>query len=485
LLLLWALTIGAMRTTNTWDVPPHLLVALGALAIAQFGRAGRFRWRSIGVVLLQFAILFALSWSLLYRPFWASYGSFYESIALWPGTRTPIWAYLVVHGLLLFVIATYLVVRAAGRGGGQRPDPWLRRLGLSLRYQRRGRRLRQVARLVGMRGLPVDGWIWLLLGFFVLLLLFLAIPGLIPFTEPHEAFAASGDFAYRGLAVFVLGLPLGLIGLLLLLRRDSTPTERFWTYLVLLGLAMSLGVEVIVLQGDIGRMNTVFKFYLQVWLIWGVAAAAGLAWLLPRLWRWRSGRGLWLGILAALVFFAALYPPLATMAKVRDRFDPELGGSLDGWEYMETATYWDPNGGSYDLKWDLEAIRWFLDFVVGSPVILEGHTVEYRWGGRYSINTGLPTVLGWNWHQRQQRAAANDQEVWQRASDVTTIYDTSIPDLAASLLDQYGVRYVVVGPLERTYYSPAGLKKFEWMVTQGTLRLAYSNEKVTIYEVVP
>ena len=71
-------------------------------------------------------------------------------------------------------------------------------------------------------------------------------------------------------------------------------------------------MEVIVLQGDIGRMNTVFKFYLQVWLMWGVAAAAALAWMVPRLWRWRQGRGLWLGVLAVLLFFAALYPPLAT-----------------------------------------------------------------------------------------------------------------------------------------------------------------------------
>ena len=60
--------------------------------------------------------------------------------------------------------------------------------------------------------------------------------------------------------------------------------------LVLLGLAMGLGVEVIVIEGDIGRMNTVFKFYLQVWLMWGVAAAAALAWMVPRLRRWSQER---------------------------------------------------------------------------------------------------------------------------------------------------------------------------------------------------
>ena len=89
---------------------------------------------------------------------------------------------------------------------------------------------------------------------------------------------------------------------------------------------MSLGVEVIVIQGDIGRMNTVFKFYLQVWLLWGVAAAAALAWVIPQMRRWGYGRFLWFGLLGVLLFCAALYPPLATSARMRDRFDPELGG---------------------------------------------------------------------------------------------------------------------------------------------------------------
>jgi uncharacterized membrane protein len=188
-------------------------------------------------------------------------------------------------------------------------------------------------------------------------------------------------------------------------------------------------------------------------------------------------------VLAALVFLAALYPPLATLAKVRDRFDPSLGPGLDGWEYMETATYWDPAGEVYELKWDLEAIRWMLDNVVGSPVVLEGHAPEYRWGSRYSVNTGLPTVLGWNWHQRQQRAAADQQEIWDRANDVATIYNAPLIVTVEPLLEEYDVRYIVVGPLERAYYDPAGLHKFEWMVAEGTLQVAFSNEGVTVYEV--
>ena len=48
-------------------------------------------------------------------------------------------------------------------------------------------------------------------------------------------------------------------------------------------------VEYVVLRGDIGRMNTVFKFYIQVWLLWSILAAVAVAWLLPTLrgWMWR------------------------------------------------------------------------------------------------------------------------------------------------------------------------------------------------------
>ncbi|HFD38227.1 MAG TPA: hypothetical protein ENJ31_00030, partial [Anaerolineae bacterium] len=392
-------------------------------------------------------------------------------------------AYLVVHGLFLFLIVSYLLARTFGRPA----DPFLRRLALTHRYRDRLEQLGRAARLAGVRGLPVGESRQVLLAL-LLLGLFLAeafffIPGLIPFTRADPDLVETGAYAYRGLAVLGLGLPIALMGLLFLFRPGLSPSQRLWAYLVLLGLGMTLGVEVIVLQGDIGRMNTVFKFYLQVWLLWGVAAAAALAWLVPRLRRWQSGRGAWLGVLTLLLFMAALYPPLATSAKIRDRFDPSLGPGLDGWAYMTTAHYWDPNNAQYDLKWDLEAIHWLLDNVRGTPVILEGQTPEYRWGSRYSVNTGLPTVLGWNWHQRQQRAAAGEQEVWARANDVAMAYNTLDPKLAQAILDQYNVRYIIVGPLERAYYEPAGLEKFDQMVAAGALRVVFRNEGVTIYQV--
>jgi uncharacterized membrane protein len=78
-----------------------------------------------------------------------------------------------------------------------------------------------------------------------------------------------------------LVLPLAAWAAALILRPNQPDGKRAVLFLVGSGLFLTLMVEVVVLRGDITRMNTVFKFYLQAWTMLSLAAAAGLVWLLP------------------------------------------------------------------------------------------------------------------------------------------------------------------------------------------------------------
>jgi uncharacterized membrane protein len=255
-------------------------------------------------------------------------------------------------------------------------------------------------------------------------------------------------------------------------------------------------------------MNTVFKFYIQAWLLLGIASAVALVWVIERLFAPRrhvADEGqpavvssptsiiLRIGFTAAVAlafFLAALYPAFAIPAKVNDRYVTTAPRGLDGMAFMQTAMHQGfcaNEQNAFPLAYDYEAIKWMQDNVKGSPTIFEGTTGGnmYCWGNRYSIYTGLPAVIGWQWHQRQQRAAMkNDQIVYDRDSDIADFYSTSNLADARTLIQRYKPGYIVAGPLERAQYGASDFDKFTAMIESGDLRIAYQNPGVTIYEVL-
>ncbi len=422
---LLGLVIGALWPANTWDFPTYLGLAVLGIGLAEYRRLGRLDRDWAVAVGWQAAGILALS-RVLFGPFFAYYAVPYTSVELWRGPRTGLQDYLTVHGLFLFVLASWLLWEA---WPVLRPGPDL----------------------------------------FERLLLYggLALGAVLLFTGAGAQL----------LGVLILGL-----SLVNFLRPEVSPARRFAFALAGVGAALTLLVEFVVLRGDIGRMNTVFKFYVQVWVLWGVASAVGLAELLRGVRGWQPElRQVWVAVLGALLVAVLSYPVLATAAKVRDRFPGAEGFTLDGRAYMDQAVYHDRQ--PLVLRYDRQAIDWLLDNVRGSPVILEGHAPEYRWGARFAVYTGLPAVVGWNWHERQQRAIYTEPLVERRIQDVATVYNTPDPAQALRLLARYRVRYIVVGELERAYYEPAGLAKFDRMARQGLLETVYRQGPVTIYRV--
>jgi uncharacterized membrane protein len=232
-------------------------------------------------------------------------------------------------------------------------------------------------------------------------------------------------------------------------------------------------------------MNTVFKFYLQAWTLFGVSLAYGLANFAGRAEKRRLAWGKLAWAVVGVLFIASmLYPPFAARAKIRDRFSAEASPrGLDGMAYMDRAQYFD-NGRDLLLADDKAAMLWLLGNVEGSPTILEAQIPEYRWGSRFSVYTGLPAVQGWNWHQRQQRSVVPSTDVERRVNHAQEMYNTTDLARARELLDHYGVRYIIVGEQERAYYNESGLAKFSQLVSEGYLRVAYQAGAVTIYEII-
>lgn len=244
-------------------------------------------------------------------------------------------------------------------------------------------------------------------------------------------------------------------------------------------------VEVLVVKGDVGRLNTVFKFGLHSWMLFALSVAA----ILPWMWRRATqfGRPVTLalcGTVVVVLLTGLVYPLTATPARLADRWAPDAPRTLDGNAYMALVNA-ERNGQPFSLNQDAAAITWLQNNTDGTPILLEAHLPSYQWAGRVAVNTGMPTLLGWEWHQIQQRNAVNATPVINhRQQVISRIFNTGDPIEALEQLRAYGVEYVYVGGIERATYDPNGLLKFELMAERGYLEPVFSQGQTTIYRVV-
>jgi uncharacterized membrane protein len=114
--------------------------------------------------------------------------------------------------------------------------------------------------------------------------------------------------------------------------------------------------------------------------------------------------------------------------------------TLDGTRYLAQV---DPA--------DYAAIRWLNANVPDSPVIVEAVGGSYSAFARISANTGLPTLLGWDFHELQWGRSPAELA---RKEEVARLYTTRSWVEAQAIMDKYGVRCVIVGALERQTYGP-------------------------------
>ena len=440
---LMGLAVGSLWTINSWEYPAYALLMVGFAASAAWMMPGELKVRvALGIALTMVAVVVSY---VAFLPFHGATETFGTGIepTRW---RTPLANYLLIHVLPL--LATFALLSATLP---KAVAPVL-------------------SRIRGATSLPAAHQ-WLLVG---------TLAGIA-----LACYFWAAGFLTAGVLMVLLTLVCwSLAATLLNGDEPATRSDVATLGMLAVGLAIGIGVDFIRVEGDIARMNTLFKYYLVVWLLFGVAGAYGFwrGWTASRTrpnWYGRAVRLVVAALAGAVALGVMIYPALATPVRIQDRFH-STPLTLDGAAWMSNAVHWERDE-PIETRWDADAIRWLQDNVSGTPVVLEAHGDQYRWNGRMSVYTGLPTVIGWPWHQTQQR---NDWDlIRRRARDVSSIYNTLSKKAALDLIDQYGVRYIVVGDLERIYYLADGIEKFDRMVDDGTLELAYANERAAIYRV--
>jgi YYY domain-containing protein len=491
LLLFHGIALGALGFLNTWDMP----IYIGLVSLA-YGVGLYARRRALDTELVLRTLFLAFSLLLLslglYIFFYTSFSSQAGGILPFVFPPTRLSQYLVMFGIYLFLVICFLAAFL-------RSGPVESRQGLV------GRLLRT--------------WLFIVLLSFGLYLLILLVAAILPGTRQAVASAlnipavqqalggSSPGFVLVTILIYRVSDPwlflllsflmaMVIVSLSTLVRSQDAglPDETgsnllenshiFVLALIFIGLLLTFSVEFFYLRDSFGvRMNTVFKFYYQGWMMLGIAGGYSLWWLLgsERSPLGRVSRGLFTTGAGLLIAAGLVYPVMGYYSRA------------DGFQSIPNL-----NGASsiaQDNPDDWAAIQWLRQNSGVTPqgippTILEAPGSSYTYDGRISAFSGVPALLGWAVHESQWRG--NYIEQGKREPDIQTIYTTKDGKLALQLLQKWDVRYVVVGNGETTYIDQkcrdpqlnlacnlsAALRKFD-----TTLKPVFQHGSVTIYAV--
>ena len=235
---------------------------------------------------------------------------------------------------------------------------------------------------------------------------------------------------------------------------------------------------------DYYRMNTVFKFFFQAWVLAALAGAMALPGLWQRLretWGLRSMQAsrLAFGMLlaASLVFL-----PLGTPSRLIRRFEvpPVPFSTLNGLDFMHSGEYvWPADGDAIKLASDRDAIDWLNSNVDRNWIILESSRTDYyRAGGtRAATFTGLPGLMGSHQNERRHPELVSSRSALHRA-----LWNTRDHQALLDMLQTNSVALIYAGQLERAAH-PDGVARLAAMHEEGLLDLVYASDLTRIYSV--
>lgn len=488
-ILLYAVVLGGIAFLNTWDFPIYLGLAALAFGVGIALRHG-LNWRAMGGAVFALVALAVLSY-LAYAPFYIGLQSQLGGILpnlIFPSRFSQ---FFIMFGPFLVISVAFLVLlcREAGTRATTRQTllalPWTLLVPLMLvavvvlgfaalpSGQAQVREILQQpeiaanvgdASLGGLLRLVVQiraaaPWTYLVLA----VLLAWAIGAVVAAlkAEPHPSTSSGKPLPDSAQEAFEFDS----------VQDASTfgsaqlPLDLFAALMIVVALVLTLLPEFLYLRDIFGsRMNTVFKFYYQAWALLALASAYGLSRLAAR----TTPVALRVPAvgLAAVLIVGGLWYPLAAIPSKADNFQGEA--TLNGLAYIERSN-----------PADMAAISWLRQNVRPDAVVLESMGGSYQDVLRVSMSTGNPTLLGWDFHERQWRGNAGyDKLAAMRPNVIEQIYRTAGATELAGLLSEWDVDYVYIGSLERSKYkvSDASMARFDQVMTR-----VYDADGVRIY----
>ncbi len=462
-----ALLLGALAFINVWDIVPFA-VLWAALLIFKAVRQEEGSWpRVFSLVWCPIAVtlFFAI---LMYLPYYLSMDS--QASGMLPvgeiGTR-PI-HFLIIWGLFLVILIPFLVrqIHSVLSVFSDNTTVLCPNCGIENAAQSNlcadcGTVVESLKEQFWPRAVIVLGLIFL--PFFIWMAWQLGWSTLTWSTTPLVVVLER----FLNIMPLVFLLFIALYSLIRYVESGASPALVFALALISLAMLLILGPEFLRVDDLFhNRMNTIFKVYYQAWILLAIASAFGLYFLgsmkTPSHRFLRLGMRGWWGLIG-IVFIASLYYPVEAAFTKSGQFGGDT--NLDGLAYIARIS-----PGEY------AAIRWLQDNGKEGEGVLEAIGNSWSSFSRVSSSTGLPTVLGWPWHEHQWHGSREPFE--GREEDVRTIYETLDTSEALRLLDKYDIQYVVIGLRERASYGIQGLPKFAQFSDT-----AFSQDNVTIYRV--
>jgi len=252
-----------------------------------------------------------------------------------------------------------------------------------------------------------------------------------------------------------------------LLSKEQWPL-LFVLVLAVLGLGLTLTPEVVYLRDNFGwRMNTIFKFYYQAWLLFGLAGAYTIMQSLQKVRGWRLAPAAASGLALVLAAASSIYLIAGAYSKAQGFSRPP---TFDAAAYLATAA-----------PAEYGAVTWVQENTLPTDVVVEAKGRAYAAEtNRISTMTGRPTLLGWEGHEAQWRGQAYGTMAAGRPEALRAIYGGATPEQMAAILEEFDVAYIYVGPQERTQYE---LTPVAEQALFGRMEVVYANENVRIYRV--